>query len=129
MIFSGTSGFSLQKRLNDNLDKPRNQVKDQTNQLAKMNFSINLEKAKKEDLEKQLEEQAVAEAKKRKQEAEDSKRKSELNQATAFNSQMQASLKSKIINERQQFLHEKDNIQTSLKSKEVEDAQENFRFA
>ena len=128
MIFSGTSGFSLQKRLNDHLDKPRNTIKDQTNQLAKMNFNINIEKAKKDDLEKQLEEQAVAAEKKRKQEAEDQKRRSELNQATAFNSQMEAQLKNKILIERQQFLHEKDNIQTSLKSKTVEDAQENFRF-
>ena len=71
MIFSGTSGFSLQKRLNDHLDKPRNTFKDQTNQLAKMNFNINIEKAKKDDLEKQLEEQAVADAKKRKLEAEE----------------------------------------------------------
>ena len=128
MIFSGTSGFSLQKRLADHLDQPRNTCKEQTNHLAKMNFNINMEKAKRSDLIKDIEEREITEAKKRKQDAEDNKRKSDLSEATTFNNQMHDQLRNKILMDRQLFLQEKDNIQTSLKSKVVEDAQENFKF-
>ena len=61
MIFSGTSGFSLQKRLNDQADQPRNTKKDATNQLAKMTFNINIEKAKRSELETEIAEQELRE--------------------------------------------------------------------
>ena len=108
---------------------PRNSCKDATNELAKMHFSINLEKAKKNDLEKLIEEKELREAKIRKEEAEDERRRSDLGQATNFNTKMQATLRNKAIMDRKTNLLEKDNVQTSLKSKNIETVQENFKFA
>ena len=104
-------------------------MKDATNQLAKMHFNINMEKAKRFDLECEIAGQELREAKLLKQEAEVKQRKSTLDEATNFNTQMQATIKSKVIMDRQTFVQEKDNIQTSLKSQVVETAQENFKFA
>ena len=56
-----------------------------TTQLAKTRFDIGVEKAKQNELVKQLEEKEIAEAKKRRQEAEDLRRKTDLSKAQNAN--------------------------------------------
>ena len=59
--------------------------RDATNQLAKMNFNIQMEKAKRHDLETEIAEQELREANFRKHELELQKRRSNLDEATAVN--------------------------------------------
>ena len=121
MIFSGTSGFSLQKRLADQLTQKRRGMADTMGVLAKMRFNINIEKAKRNEMEKKIEEEELRAAKKRRQDAEDLLRKTNLCNARDKNLEMHADIKVKASFARQEFLKEKDNIQTSLKSKELDE--------
>ena len=85
MLYTGTSGFALQKQLSDQINGPRFQKMEFTTQLAKTRFDIGVEKAKQNELVKQLEEKEIAEAKKRRQEAEDLRRKTDLSKAQNAN--------------------------------------------
>lgn len=46
MIYTGTSGFAMQKKLSDNINAPRFKKMEYTSKLAKMRFDIGVEKAK-----------------------------------------------------------------------------------
>ena len=78
MIFTGTSGFSLQKRYADQRNKPLREAAEATNQLARMRFNIGIEKNKKLELEKLIEEQEIREAKERRAQEESFMRKAKL---------------------------------------------------
>jgi len=127
-LFSGTGTFVTQKRLTDKKEQPRRERLQAANALAKLRFNIGLEKAKRTEILKQIEEQEVLELKERRLQAEAHQRKSALQQATEVNIKMHSDVNAKVKQEKDEKMREKDNLQTSLKSKKEDDANENFRF-
>ena len=78
MLFSGTGNFLAQKMHYESKDNCRRENADATNQFAKMRFNISLEKAKKAELEKLLEERQLGEAIDRRQAEESNLRRTTL---------------------------------------------------
>lgn len=127
-LFSGTGTFAVQKRFTEERDMPRKERLQAANTLAKLRFNIGLEKAKKTEILKQIEEQEVLEMKEQRLQAESRIRKSNLAKATNLNLKMHAEVKEKFKKEKEDWYKEKDNLQTSLKSKKEDDANENFKI-
>ena len=62
MLFTGTGNFLAQKHFLEQKDMGRRENADATHQFAKMRFNISLERAKKAELEKLIEERELGEA-------------------------------------------------------------------
>ena len=129
MLFTGTGNFLAQKHFLEQKDMGRRENADATNQFAKMRFNISLERAKKAELEKLIEERELGEAIDRRQAEELNLRRTTLINIQNANRQMQADAKTiqkKLA--RRERTHERENVQTSLLSKKQQDAQENFKM-
>ena len=96
--------------------------------MAKMRFNIGIEKAKRVDLEKDVEVEDVAQKIKKKLEAEIRLRKTNLMKATNENHRLNHEVKVQKKEHRQQFLREIDSIQTSLFSKKDDTMREDLRL-
>ncbi len=81
MLFSGTGAFSMQQRMAIEKDAGKRERIEATNQLARMRLNIHIEKAKRTDLEKQIEEKARMDAHQKKIDDESSLRKTNLSKA------------------------------------------------
>lgn len=82
-----------------------------------MRFNIHIEKAKRTELEKQIEEQEARDAEYRRQNEASLMRKTKLAQAQNDNLKKQAEIQAQKNMERDIRMREKDNLQTSLVSK------------
>ena len=83
------SSFGTKNLFQDDKTVQRQEVSTMASNLAKLRFNIGVEQAKRNDLEKTIEEKELLEAKRKRQEAEEVLRKSNLTQAQKLNRIMQ----------------------------------------
>ena len=83
----------MQKRLAEQKDMNRREKADFTSEMAKMRFTVNLDRARKTEQETLMAEKLIREAKKRKQDADDNLRHTKLVNATKTNFQIEKQMK------------------------------------
>lgn len=128
LLYSGMGSFGAKRSVADERAAFRKEVALQASQLAKIRFNIGVEKAKRVELEKTLEEQQVAEIRNRAIDDAAAKRKKELGSATKLNLRMTVEREDKFKMDRTNEIEEGKIVQTSLKPKKVEDAQETYKM-